>query len=187
MMFFRGVVYFITGGFVWPVVIYNTTDQMMLDFLSGSTIWYYILAAIFSVILTYTFYGNRVMAVGRSKETARYMGVNYQKVKVINFVLCGLFAALGGALSMGRFRIASPTTGTQLELEAIAAAVIGGNVLTGGYGSIVGSVFGALIVSMVRSGLILAGAPVFWYTAFVGLILLAAALIQGVIRGGQAR
>ena len=70
-----------------------------------------------------------------------------------------------------------------MELQAIAAAVIGGSLLTGGRGSIIGTMIGALLMGMIRSGLVLAGAPPFWYRAFIGIILVAAVIINTKVRG----
>ena len=86
----------------------------------------------------------------------------------------------------GRFHSIDPTAGLQLELEAIASAVIGGALLTGGYGSIIGAFIGAFLIGMLRSGLILAGAPSYWYKAFIGVILVVSVILNTKIRKAVA-
>ncbi|RKX51449.1 MAG: ABC transporter permease, partial [Thermotoga sp.] len=116
----------------------------------------------------------------------RALGVNADKVKSINFIVCAVLAGIAGMASLGRFKIVDPTLGVGMELEAIAAAVIGGTFLNGGYGSIIGAFIGAFLIGMVRDGLILAGAPPYWYRAFIGIILIAAAIINTKIKKAVA-
>lgn len=113
------------------------------------------------------------------------MGVNVNKVKLINFSISGLMAGISGCIVLSRFQLANPAFGTGMELEAISAAVIGGTLLTGGYGTVIGAALGAFLVGMIRSGLILAGAPAYWYQAFIGVILITAAIINLRMRRGQ--
>jgi simple sugar transport system permease protein len=133
---------------------------------------------LFEIILSGTRYGNWVYATGGNSAVARALGVNVDRVKLFNFMISGLLAGLGGCISFGRFRLVDPTLGMGMELETITAAVIGGTLLTGGYGSIVGAFIGAFLVGMVRTGLILAGAPAYWYRAFIGIVLVIAAIIN---------
>jgi simple sugar transport system permease protein len=182
LMFLRGIMLAITKG---TSVVYEGDPivPMMLARLIGygfrpSHFWFIVLALLFAFILTRTPYGNRVFATGGKKEVARAMGVNVNKVKLINFAISGLLAGLAGCIVLSRFKLANPAFGTGLELEAIAAAVIGGTFLMGGYGTIIGAFLGAFLVGMIRIGLILAGAPPYWYQAFVGAILIIAAIIN---------
>ncbi len=113
---------------------------------------------------------------------ARAMGVNVDRVKTINFMLTSMLAGLAGIIVISRFRLANVSLGTGIELEAIAAAVIGGTLLFGGFGTIFGAFLGVSLVGMTRNGLILAGAPAFWFQTFVGLILVIAATINTRLR-----
>lgn len=182
MMFLRGIMLGITGG---ETVIYRG-DAIMPTMLSRfighgfrpSHIWFIALTIIFSLILTRTRYGNWVFATGGKKKVARAMGVNVDRVKIINFIISSLLAALSGSIVLSRFRLANAALGTGMELEAIAAVVIGGTFLMGGYGTIFGAFLGASVVGMMRTGLVMAGAPAFWYRAFVGAILIIAAMVN---------
>lgn len=182
MLFLRGSLLAVTGG---ESVSYSS-DAIMPTILTRfigygfrpSHIWFFVLTLIFSVLLTNTRYGNWVFATGGNKEVARAMGVNVNKVKVTNFMLSSLMASLSGCIVISRFNLANASFGTGMELEAIASAVIGGTFLTGGYGTIIGVFFGAFLMGMMRTGLVMIGAPAYWYQTFVGAILIIAAAIN---------
>jgi len=137
---------------------------------------------ILAIILNRTPYGNRVFAAGGNKKVAKALGVNVNRVKLISFTLSGILAGFAGCVQFSRFGSVDALRGTGVELEAIASAVIGGTLLTGGYGSLVGTFFGALLIGMVRSGLVMAGAPAYWYRAFIGVILIIAVIINTKVR-----
>jgi simple sugar transport system permease protein len=106
------------------------------------------------------------------------MGINADRIKIANFVLVGVLTALAGALSFSRFQTIDPQTGQGMELNVIAACVIGGTLLTGGYGSIIGSTIGMIIVGMLSSAMILLGVSAYYYQAFIGIILIVAAILN---------
>lgn len=182
MMFWRGVLLAVTGGFTISYkgesVLINLLSERFLGDFSTAALWLILITILFEIILSGTRYGNWVYATGGNSAVARALGVNVDRVKLFNFMISGLLAGLGGCISFGRFRLVDPTLGMGMELEAITAAVIGGTLLTGGYGSIVGAFIGAFLVGMVRTGLILAGAPAYWYRAFIGIVLVIAAIIN---------
>ncbi|GAB4112201.1 MAG: ABC transporter permease [Candidatus Caldatribacteriota bacterium] len=178
----RGSLLAITGG---ESVSYksDTIMPVLLTRFIGygfrpSHIWFCLLTLIFSLLLTRTRYGNWVFATGGNKEVARAMGVKTTRVKMTNFMLSALLASLSGCIVISRFNLANASFGIGMELEAIASAVIGGTLLTGGYGTIIGVFFGAMITGMMRTGLVMMGAPAYWYQAFVGAILIVAAIIN---------
>lgn len=187
MMFFRGVLLAVSGGFP---IDYKGEEQGFLNLLGGkimfgmraSGVWVILGTILLSIILTQTKYGNHVSAVGGNPGTAKAVGINVNKVKIINFMTCSVCAGLAGFTMFGRFHSIDPTAGKELELEAIASAVIGGALLTGGYGSIVGAFIGAFLMGVMRSGLILAGAPSYWYQGFIGVILVISVIMNTKIR-----
>lgn len=188
MMFWRGILLAVTGGF--PVTYFPKGMPAMFFALNGrfagqfrtSALWFLGLAVILNVVLTRTRYGNAVYATGGNREAARVLGIATDKVKLINFVIAAVLAGLAGCVQFARFFSVDPMRGFGLELEAIAAAVIGGTLLTGGAGNLVGTIFGVLLVGMVRSGLVQAGAPAYWYQAFVGLIVVVAVILNTNLR-----
>ena len=185
-MFWRGILLAVTGGF--PIILER--NSRVLHYLGGeigggfrySGLWFLVSAFVFWIILERTAYGNWTFAVGGNPGAARALGIPVERVKVVNFVISSTLAGIAGLTTFGRFKIVDPTLGVGMELEAIAASVIGGTLLTGGYGSILGAFIGALMIGMVRSGLVLAGAPAYWYRAFIGVILVIAAIINARIR-----
>lgn len=188
MFFLRGVIYFTTKGFTRSF----RSQSYLLHLLAGricgsdfrlSVFWLLVATFIFFFLLEYHPYGNHILATGSNREVARVMGVKVDRVRALNFVICSAMASLGGMLSAARFGTVAATHGEGIELEAIASAVVGGTLLSGGYGSIQGSLIGALLVSSLRSGLLLSGAPAYWYIAFMGIILVVAAVVNmGLVR-----
>jgi len=178
----RGSLLAITGGesvsYKSDIIMPTLLTRFIGSGFRPSHIWFFFLTLLFSLVLTNTRYGNWVFATGGNKAVARAMGVNVNKVKVTNFMLSALMASLSGCIVISRFNLANASFGTGMELEAIASAVIGGTFLTGGYGTIIGVFFGALLMGMMRTGLIMIGAPAYWYQAFVGAILIIAATIN---------
>lgn len=186
MMFLRGIILAITGGFLQHFEGNYLFREIMAGtiwgFLRASVIWVLLICLLGAIVLARTRFGNWVFGVGGNKETSRMMGIPVAKVKTINFIVCSFLAGIAGIISFSRLGMVAPTTGIGMELEAIASAVIGGCLLAGGFGSILGAFMGAFMIAMIETGLILVGAPPFWYTAFVGLLLIIAATINISVR-----
>ncbi|MCF7890284.1 ABC transporter permease [Candidatus Bipolaricaulota bacterium] len=182
LMFLRGLLVGITGGSSVVITEDSIINEVLTDYFflkfRPSHLWFLGIIVLFTIILTKTTYGNHVLATGGNKKVARTMGVNVEWVKIKNFMASGMLAAFAGTIAINRFSLANAAFGQQMELEAIASAVIGGTLMTGGYGTVIGAAFGASIMGMVRSGLVLVGAPSYWYQAFVGAILIIAATIN---------
>jgi ribose transport system permease protein len=111
-----------------------------------------VLAAGVSAVLHYTRFGRHVFAIGSNEQAARLCGVPIARTKILVYVLGGLFAGMAGLLQYSRLTIGDPTSAPGLELDVIAAVVIGGGSLAGGEGSVVGSLVGALMMTMIRNG-----------------------------------
>jgi len=131
-------------------------------------------AVIASLVLTKTVLGRYTFALGSNEEATRLSGVNVDNWKIAVYAVSGLFAGLAGILIASRMTSAQPSVGLGYELDAIAAAVIGGNSLSGGEGSIVGTVIGALIISTLTIGLSITGVPDQWKLVITGLVVIAA-------------
>jgi ribose transport system permease protein len=121
-------------------------------------------------------FGRYVMAVGGDEESARLCGVAVRKVKLFTYMLGGLLTSLAGVVLAARLGSGQPSTGDGYELTAIAAAVIGGNSLSGGRGTVLGTLIGALILGVVSNALNLWGVASFWQTIISGTIVLIAVL-----------
>ena len=127
-----------------------------------------------SIVLTRTILGRYTFALGSNEEATRLSGVNVDAWKIVVYATTGLFAGLGGILIAARMTSAQPSVGVGYELDAIAAAVIGGTSLSGGEGSIVGTIIGAFIISTLTIGLSIIGVPDQWKLVITGLVIIGA-------------
>jgi fructose transport system permease protein len=137
-------------------------------------------------VLRSTAWGRHVYAVGDDAEAARLSGVRTDRVLISVYALAGLICAVAGWLLIGRIASASPQAGTDANLESITAVVIGGTSLFGGRGLIIGTLFGALIVGVLRNGLSIGGVDVLWQNFTVGILVIVAVAIDQWIRKVRA-
>jgi simple sugar transport system permease protein len=177
----RGTALFITDGFpqrTWSAGGQWLAEALVGDFYVGgfriymSLFWFIGAALVLSFVLTKTKAGNWILAAGGNAGAARARGVNVERTKVALFVLSALMASLAGIISSIRTSAANPNSGTGYELEVIAMVVIGGTALTGGRGTILGTVFGIFILRVMRNGIVLIGVPGLAYNIFIGAIIL---------------
>jgi simple sugar transport system permease protein/ribose transport system permease protein len=194
LFFYRGVIYLTTGGAV-PSFTKETTQQWFVQVFGGNWLfrlenglgWFLLAVIIFTYILFRTSYGNHLLAIGGNIVSAASRGVKVDSVKTIAFVTCSVLAGFAGIVTVCDLPSTNVTIGTDVELEAIAAAVIGGVLLTGGRGSIIGTALGTYFLTAVRSELITLGAPPTWYISFVGFVLVFAAVVNTLIQKRLAR
>ncbi len=177
----RGIALYVTDGFpqrTW------TADSPLMKILVGefaigdlrfyaSLLWFILFAIILGYILTESKAGNWIQAAGGNAEAARARGVRVTQTKIALFVLTAVISAYAGITSSIRVSAANPNSGTQYELEVIAMVVIGGTALSGGRGTIIGTVLGVLILRTMRNGIVLVGVPGLAYNIFIGGIILA--------------
>jgi len=149
---------------------------------SVSILWWIGLAVLATWVLQRTVFGNWIFAAGGDPNAARNVGVPVNRVKIILFMCTALSAALLATIQVLDAGSADVLRGELLELQAIAASVIGGVLLTGGYGSVIGAVFGALIFGMVQQGIFFIGVSTDWFLVFVGVMLLIAVVFNNFIR-----
>lgn len=180
LLVIRGSALYITDGFPqgrWQA------DSPLMEILAGdfqigslrmytSIIWFIALAIIFGYVLTQSKVGNWIQASGGNANAARARGVKVNRTKVLLFMLTSLLAGLAGIISSIRVSTANPNSGTGYELEVIAMVVIGGTALTGGRGTIIGTVLGVLILRLMRNGIVMVGVPGLAYNIFIGAIIL---------------
>jgi simple sugar transport system permease protein len=140
--------------------------------------WWLALTAIATVLLTRTPLGNWIFGAGGDPAAARRLGVPVARVKLILFVLAAMSSALVAAMGVLGSGAADVLQGQNKEFQAITAAVIGGTLLTGGYGTVVGTAFGALIFGMVSQGIFFTQVDADWFLTFIGVMLLLAVFIN---------
>jgi len=149
---------------------------------SVAIFWWIALVIFGSWLLRKTQFGNWIFGVGGTQVAARQVGVPVRRVKILLFMGTATAAWLLATIQAINFTGADTLRGTQSEFEAIIAAVIGGNLLTGGYGSVIGAAFGALLFGIVKQGIVFAGVDADWFMVFMGIMLLVAVLINNFIR-----
>ena len=158
--------------------LYLLVSGRLRDFIDGiagplgnlrvSVFWMVALALVMQVVLTRTRFGNQIFAVGGNVQAAKAQGINVRRIKISGFALTGTFAGIAGVVLFSQFGRVQGNSGMQQELFAIAAAVVGGTLLTGGYGSVIGGLVGILTISTLRSGVVLLSTPI--QNSFIGEI-----------------
>ncbi len=161
--------YAFTGGELFGVVPWHV-------------VWMLAIMAIGGLILARTRFGYHLYATGGNLEAARFAGIDTDRLKLAAFILTGALCGLIGALLFGYLRVAEPTTGTGFEFRVIGAVIVGGVALTGGRGTIYGSLIGALIISMITSGLVLLGFSQDIGDVATGALIIAAGTLGLVVR-----
>ena len=187
-----GILVEMFSGDVFEGLFQSMADAGMIDtFKSGvakvkgvpvEVVWFIVLAIAATFILTRTRAGNWIFAAGGDANAARNSGVPVNGVKTVLFMGTACCAALVAILTVLDLGSTDARRGFQKEFEAIIAAVIGGCLLTGGYGSAIGAFFGAVIFGMVAIGLTYTQIDQDWYQVFLGLMLLVAVLFNNFVR-----
>jgi ribose transport system permease protein len=186
MMVARGVALTITNANAWPApegfgelgngTILGTGPQF--PGISYPVLIMIAVAFIFHFILSKTRIGRYTYAVGSNEEAARLSGIKVQQVKIINYIFSGLLAGLVGIILASRMITSQPNSAVGYELNAIAAAVIGGTSLMGGVGTVAGTVIGSFIIGILTVGLTMAGANYFMQQIVIGLVVIGAVAVD---------
>ncbi len=134
------------------------------------------------ILYTQTAFGRRVQAIGSNMQAARFSGIRIVSHRLIAMTLMGVIAGIAGIMALAFLQAADPQTGPGFELFVIAATIIGGTSLTGGSGSVFGGILGALIIAVIRNGLVLLGASAYWGTAATGAVIILAVAIDYFIK-----
>ena len=137
-----------------------------------------LLTLTFHYLLTYTKFGVHTYALGANRASVERAGVDVKKHLVILFVLSAITAGIGGLIYTGRFSAGAANAGEPILLYAVAAVFIGGASLTGGRGTVIGTVIGALIIAVIQFGLVFSGLPPYWQFVAVGLVIIVAVIVD---------
>ena len=152
------------------------------DALSIQTVWMVLVAIIAGVVIAYMPFGQQLYATGGNRRAADYAGINTKRVRFIAMVFCALCATMAGLINVAYFRSFNPIAGQFRELDGIAAVIIGGGSIFGGFGTVIGALAGAAVITLIRSLLQLNvqgfTMPQHWVNVFVGCILIGAVLID---------
>lgn len=180
MSAYRGIAYIYTGG--WPVLeIPNDFRNMLAGEVMIIPIAVIVLVGFAFVghfIMKYTKFGTYVYSIGGNEEATLLSGVNVDRTKIIAYALCGVGAALAGMILLARLGSGEPAAGLTYELNAIAAAAIGGASLAGGKGNMIATLLGAVLLSALKVGLVVVGVDTFWQYIATGTIIVIAAYFE---------
>jgi len=177
----RPVLFGVLNG---PIEVLNQLSHPPSNF-RVSILWFIVIAVLGSLVLMRTRYGNWVFATGGSPGAALAQGVAVKRVKVINFVLVGLLAGIASAMQFAHRISVDPLRGEGMELIAVAACVIGGVRLTGGFGTIIGASIGMVLLSMLEQGLVLMQIEVQIFQAVAGFILILSVIANTYLSGQE--
>jgi ribose transport system permease protein len=190
---YRGLALLLSGG--WPIALKlpeeNSfrvlTDGRLFDTIPAQIFWMLILTIIAGFVLTKTKFGAHVFATGGNEEAAVLTGIPTKRVKTVAFMMTGALCGIAAGLLLGQVGSGFPLTGQGLELDVIAAVVIGGTPLWGGSGSILGTLLGAAIIGMITNGLVLLGVSAYFEPVAKGAIIILAVLADTLIRRRTSR
>ncbi|MDM9645542.1 ABC transporter permease [Rhizobium sp. S163] len=195
LLIVRGIALYITQGF--PLKSWDQPGIFVTllagDFAIGpfrlyvSLLWFIALALAATYVLRFSKLGNWISAIGSNRNAAIARGVPADSVKIWLFILTSVLAGLAGMISAFRISAASPVAGTGYELEVIAMVVVGGTALTGGRGTILGTVVGVVMLRAIRNGIVLIGVPGLAYNIFVGGIILVMLVLHALLQKTVAR
>ena len=184
MQIVRGVAKWLGKEQTVPTPSNWLTNLMLVDpnpswLLFSPGVWLCLVLLVLCVILLeYTVLGRYVFAIGSNEQTARLCGIRVNRMKIIIYTLGGLLTGVAGIMQYSYLTVGDPTTAIGLELDIIAAVVIGGGSLSGGEGSAVGSIIGALIMAVLRNGSNMLGLPNYVQEIIIGAIIVGAVLID---------
>jgi ribose transport system permease protein len=177
----RGLMYIVTRGV--PVTpdtpeVFNAIGQGYVGLVPAPVIIMLVLATAFSVIMRFTTFGRHVYATGGNEQAAWLSGVNTSRVKLVVYTLAGAISAIAGIVAFSRYLSAEPASGFGIELDVIAAAVIGGASLSGGVGSVQGAILGAALTGIIANGVVLMNINTYAQQTITGGVILIAVSID---------
>ena len=146
-----------------------------------------VLAVIFAIILKKTIFGWHVFSIGGNEKAAQLSGVKVDKVKILVYMISGICAAVVGIIACSQLAAAHPATGESWEMNAIAAAVLGGTSMAGGIGTIGGTIVGAFVIGVINDGMVMCGVSEFWQMVIKGLVIIVAVVIDQFQRNMEAK
>jgi simple sugar transport system permease protein len=175
----RSLTVVISGGFP-PLLPDELATGVFTQFVGpgglfrASFVWFVAIALVASAMLDRSNLGNWIRATGGQLEAAGAMGVSARRVKIFCFILCSVLAGFGGIIQVFRLHSPLPSIGEGLELQAVAAAVIGGTALSGGVGTVLGAIVGALLIRVIDNGLVMTQVDASWFKFAVGTLTILA-------------
>lgn len=180
----RSLAVVLSGGFPPPFPADTPTWLYVADLglFRSSMIWFVAFIVLLAVMLHRTNLGNWIYATGGQRQAADDMGIDTRQVKLFCFMLCSFLAGFAGLITTFRLKSALPSLGEGLELQAIAANVIGGTALSGGIGSVAGVVIGGALIRVIDNGLVMARIDANWFRLAIGTLTILAVILNITLR-----
>ena len=180
----RGLAYVFSGG--WPISpfpeSFTVHGQGMVGVVPVPVIYMAVIGVISHIFLRYTVVGRRIYAVGGNVNASKLVGIKTDRILILVYTINGFLAAFAGFLLTAWLGVSQPNAGQGYELDVIAATVIGGTSLMGGEGTILGTFLGAVIMGVLRNGMILLGVSSFWQQVVIGIVIILAIAIDQIRR-----
>jgi simple sugar transport system permease protein len=179
----RSLTIVISGGFppLLPTDLPNWLFTVFVgpgDLFRASFIWFILIAVLASLMMSRTNFGNWIRATGGFLPAAKAMGIPTSRVKIACFMLCSMLAGFAGMIQVLRLGSPLPSIGEGWELQAVAAAVIGGTALSGGIGAVLGGVIGAILIRVIDNGMVLSQIDANWFKFAVGFLTIFAVVVN---------
>ena len=187
----RSITVVISGGF--PPLLPEIPSWIFTQYVGPgglvrmSFIWFTGIALLAAGMMTLTNFGNWIKSTGGQIEAAASMGIPVNRVKIICFMLCSMLAGFGGLIQVLRLNSPLPSIGVGMELQAVAAAVIGGTALAGGVGTVFGGILGALLIRVIDNGMVLSHVNANWFQFAVGFLTVIAVIGNSWLRRAARR
>jgi simple sugar transport system permease protein len=180
----RSITVVISGGFppLLPADVPAFVFTQFVGLIRLSMFWFAGIALLLGVMLSLTNFGNWIKATGGQIDAANAMGIPTARVKMFCFILCALLSGFAGIMQVLRLGSPLPSLGEGLELQAVAAAVIGGTSLFGGVGTVLGAIVGALLIRVIDNGLVLSRVDANWFKFAIGSLLVFAVIANTWLR-----
>lgn len=170
-----GMILVITEGF-----IISLKDEVIITLGQGSigpvpimVLFLPVVVIVGAFLMNRTVFGNRVKAIGGNETATALSGINVHRMKIIIYGLAGMFCGIAGVIITGRLNGGNPNAGQNFDMDTVAAVIVGGTAMSGGSGTILGTLLGAMLLGALKNGLILLGIDMYWQTVFVGVIIVA--------------
>jgi ribose transport system permease protein len=180
MTILRGLAYIVTNGS--PIAVLDKSFTVFgigfLWIIPVPVIFMIIAIIIGSFLTNRTRFGRYIYAVGGNEETARWSGINVEKIKMLVYLLLGVFTSISGLIVAGRLGSGQPSAGLNFEMDCITAAVVGGTSMSGGKGKISGTIVGVLLLGVLTNGMTLLDINTYWQQVIKGMIIVVAVLID---------
>lgn len=170
------------AGFPKENWFFNIFGENFFGPVPGSIVLMLLVAVAGHILYTKTAFGRQVCAIGANRQAALYSGIHVGRVRLMTMTLSGLICSIAAMGLLAFLKAADPSVGSGSEMLVISSAIIGGTSLAGGSGSVLGAIFGALIIAIIRNGLVLLGVSIYWQGVVTGVVIIAAVTLDYIIK-----